>query len=593
MPPNPNLRIVQDFQPHFMKTFPKKGHRQPGPGRINPLTKNNLVMNPINGSPSYIQSNPSIYVSFWGPDWKSGFTDYNGFTSSQASNYVLTFLNQLGGSSWANSQTQYCQGIAAGTQRCPLSAQFVHNPTGLVRKAVVDSTPVTWGSNPDLDAASAALRLKNLIFGSNPAPADATFIVYTGFGNDEPGLFSSGYCAYHRAIPDPQHNLFSFSYIPYLTDAGPECGTFWVNSSSDSFGHGWFDGYSLATGHEEMEAVTDPHLDTGWADPQLGSGGENGDKCFDSTTWPAANVTFGSQYFAVQPLWSNALGGCVYLGPTIEGLGGQITSGPAAASWGPNHLDVFARGTDGAIQHISYNAAWHTWDNLGGVSYQGNKPAAVSWGTNRIDLFVRGTDSQLYHKWWDGSRWAGWEPLGGVLASGPTVTAWASNRLDVFVQGSDNQLYHKWWDRSHWSGWEPLGGVLASGPGAASWGPNRIDVFVQGTNNATYHRWWDGTAWRGYEALTPAGSLTGSPSAASWGQGRLDVYALDSPGGTVLHEWYDASVSGGWNGLSSTYGSLGTTSGAWTSTPAAVARSFNHVDVFARRPDGTLGHLLI
>ena len=36
-----------------------------------------------------------------------------------------------------------------------------------------------------------------------------------------------------------------------------------------------------------------------------------------------------------------------------ESLGGQLTSGPAAASWSPGRLDVLARGTD--------NAIWHRW----------------------------------------------------------------------------------------------------------------------------------------------------------------------------------------------------------------------------------------
>jgi len=33
-------------------------------------------------------------------------------------------------------------------------------------------------------------------------------------------------------------------------------------------------------------------------------------------------------------------------------LGGQLTSEPAAVSWGPNRIDVFARGTDNALWHI-------------------------------------------------------------------------------------------------------------------------------------------------------------------------------------------------------------------------------------------------
>ena len=76
-----------------------------------------------------------------------------------------------------------------------------------------------------------------------------------------------------------------------------------VNPTSDSFGHGVFDGYSIVTGHEYSEAVTDPDNfasdQDGWNDYQ---GSENGDKC---AWYHTQNVTMGSYYFAVQPTWSN------------------------------------------------------------------------------------------------------------------------------------------------------------------------------------------------------------------------------------------------------------------------------------------------
>jgi Peptidase family M28/Repeat of unknown function (DUF346) len=46
----------------------------------------------------------------------------------------------------------------------------------------------------------------------------------------------------------------------------------------------------------------------------------------------------------------------------------------------------------------------------------------LSWGPNRLDVFVVGMDGALYHKWWDGSSWgpslAGpYERMGGPLAN--------------------------------------------------------------------------------------------------------------------------------------------------------------------------------
>ena len=78
-----------------------------------------------------------------------------------------------------------------------------------------------------------------------------------------------------------------------------------VNPASNSFGNGIFDGYSIVTGHEYAEAVTDPDNIASWQDGWLdASGSENGDKC----AWASntQNITLASHQYAVQPLWSNA-----------------------------------------------------------------------------------------------------------------------------------------------------------------------------------------------------------------------------------------------------------------------------------------------
>ena len=66
---------------------------------------------------------------------------------------------------------------------------------------------------------------------------------------------------------------------------------------------------------------------------------------------------------------------------------------------------------------------------------------------------MRGTDNQLWHRWWDGTVWNAWEPLGGGLTSSPSAASWGTNRLDVFIRGNDLRLWHKWWDGSGWSAW--------------------------------------------------------------------------------------------------------------------------------------------
>lgn len=40
----------------------------------------------------------------------------------------------------------------------------------------------------------------------------------------------------------------------------------------------------------------------------------------------------------------------------------------------------------------------------------GNPPQPL--GGEQVHLFLSGDDGTVYHKWWDGSKWNGWENLG-------------------------------------------------------------------------------------------------------------------------------------------------------------------------------------
>jgi serine protease len=91
--------------------------------------------------------------------------------------------------------------------------------------------------------------------------------------------------------------------MPYVPENGVHCGNNRVNKQNDAFGHGYLDGYSIVAGHEYAEAVTDPDnqmsTQDGWNDITTS---ENGDKCAWTNT---QNITLGSRFYAVQPMWSN------------------------------------------------------------------------------------------------------------------------------------------------------------------------------------------------------------------------------------------------------------------------------------------------
>jgi hypothetical protein len=84
-------------------------------------------------------------------------------------------------------------------------------------------------------------------------------------------------------------------------------------------------------------------------------------------------------------------------------------------------------------------------------------PTVCSWGPDRIDVFARGIHGDALHRVWNGEYWSEFQSLGmpiqektsgsvlpftGVL----TACSWGLGRLDVFGRAIDGQLYHAWWD---------------------------------------------------------------------------------------------------------------------------------------------------
>jgi serine protease len=295
---------------------------QPSPTGTANSTANDLIYHGGNAGQGAIgvESPPAVYLVYWGPDWTTGFNspDETGAPHSSASlqSYVNSFFGNVGGSAWAGVQTQYCRNVPIGTTSCAgiAGAQFVTNPKGQLKGVWTDPTPVP----SDIITVGLAENLVDdpLAFEAQRAAAhfgyksQATYIILTpptAIGTGQPV-----YCGYHSQTTsvDGYGNPFrlQYSFIPYLNLSWPGigsggCGMNFVNAKSDTFGNGVFDGYSIVTGHEYSEAVTDPDNffsdQDGWNDAQ---GSENGDKC---AWYHTQNITLASHVFAVQPTWSN------------------------------------------------------------------------------------------------------------------------------------------------------------------------------------------------------------------------------------------------------------------------------------------------
>jgi serine protease len=268
-----------------------RGHDLSAAKPARPTRNNNLSSH---GGP--IQTTPAVYISWWGPEWSAGFTT-GGYSSAQAQTYNNDFFNGVGGTSWNNVVTQYCQGVSSGTQTCPSGATFITNPANELKGSWNDSSTVP-ASPTQSQIAAAAVRLVQH-FGYDP---NATYMVYTPHGKSMSG-FGTQWCAWHSSTSST-FGTVAYAYIPYIPDAGASCGMNFINGSN-SYGNGYFDGFSIVAGHEYSEAETDPHPSSGWVDRQ---GAENADKCAWSSS--SGNISFNGHVYAVQPTWSNATSGC-------------------------------------------------------------------------------------------------------------------------------------------------------------------------------------------------------------------------------------------------------------------------------------------
>jgi serine protease len=271
---------------HFMKTV-KEAHG----GASKPRAGANLISH---GGP--VESSVKVFIIYWGPDWTSG-------SYSAARSYVEGFFGNAGGSNWANSTSQYCQGVPSGTVQCGSAGVHPSNLPNQLGGTWNDTSALPGTITQSGIAAEAAAGAAH--FGYN---ANADYMVFTPSGHSQSG-FGTQWCAYHSATSTSSGNL-SYAYIPFQPDAGVSCGQNFVNSGSA----GLFDGFSIVGGHEYAETITDPFPNSGWLDSR---GAENGDKCawISSGQGAAANINLGGSSYAVQSLWSNAFnggtGGCV------------------------------------------------------------------------------------------------------------------------------------------------------------------------------------------------------------------------------------------------------------------------------------------
>jgi hypothetical protein len=228
-------------------------------------------------------------------------------------------------------------------------------------------------------------------------------------------------------------------------------------------------------------------------------------------------------------------------------------------------MDVFVRGTDGAVWWNHYNVTktpnWSGWStplggSLGGLTPVNRAPAACSWGTDRLDVFVQGMDGALWQREYKNNAWSSWASLGGKLTSGPAATATAPDQIGVFVRGTDGAVWYAHYLSSSggWDNWTSVGGQVYAGtsPAAYNFGTDQIGWFVMGTDQGLYHNWkaWAaGSTTNGWENL--GGYLTSSPGATArvTSAHLIDVFVRGGDGdfSIVWQKSYNSSTYPAWS----------------------------------------------
>lgn len=160
-------------------------------------------------------------------------------------------------------------------------------------------------------------------------------------------------------------------------------------------------------------------------------------------------------------------------------FGNTTNASPAVSSWGKCNLAVFIRNNNNAILVRTFigtgtNCAgsWSAWKSLGGNMSTG--PSAVSWGPNHIEVFAINASNKIVRKSYNNGTWTStWQavntPANHAAGNVPSVISPAVNQLTLFSRSATNTVLTSTINNGVQSGWTDIGGAIQSAPAAAHW----------------------------------------------------------------------------------------------------------------------------
>lgn len=367
-------------------------------------------------------------------------------------------------------------------------------------------------------------------------------------------------------------SVFGNSYVP---DSA------WVNHQR---------AYQYTAGHNETYHGTTLSIDSDCGDFTLASGQGGGGTRGSSQTVSQPNGTvdvfFKGTNGALYHAWYNAGSSWTTAAP-MAGTA-PLASEPSAVTSSPGVVDVFWKGSDKNLWHVFYNPG-HAWTSPAqglGDGPLGGAPKAVAQSNGSICVFWRGTDNNL----WDASYtssggWTGPNDLTSNqnMASDPAPVASKLGTWDIFWKGSDGNLWHVFQNAgSSWSAPQDLGdGPLGGAPQAIGQPDGSIQVVWRGTDNNLWHAWYTpSSGWAGPGALTSNQNVTGDPAPVNSKQGTWDIFWKGSDG-NLWHVFQNAGT--GWALANLGDGILG-------GMPVATGQPNGTIDVFWVGGDSAIWH---
>ena len=246
----------------------------------------------------FIEHTGALYLILWG--FGAGGDPNNEIP------YIESFVQGSEPTSWLNTTTQYYDTVT-GSKRYPCLSSSCGNTKAFLAGVWNDNTDPLPANPISSDAETDEANAGRTHF--NDWSKQDMFVVVYPSGHWPDGFVETGGgdCAWHGDswyYNGTAWQAEPYISLPYMSDAGYECGENDVNAGSA----GTLDGASIVFGHEIAETITDPVYfgASGWYDV-------NDEEIADKCAWNGNEFDLSTAYgsFAVQQLWSNKVKSCV------------------------------------------------------------------------------------------------------------------------------------------------------------------------------------------------------------------------------------------------------------------------------------------